>query len=211
MNCWQIILEFLKVTFDLVKGVAWPIAFAIIAFYFRDDLRKLLPRIAKAGVSGVEFNSLPQQQVTNVAIDSKSLSLPTNETIDSLVPKLEAEIARYADEKKQPILIHALAHWQSVAFFENTFSLIWGSQIAALESLEQKGPIKRIDAISRFESEVKPIFDAHNLPIDFDTWSSFLLKRVLANLDKDEFVVTGRGKDFLSYVRGQGFALNKGL
>jgi hypothetical protein len=211
LNCWQIVLEYLKVVFDLLKGIAWPFAIVAIAFYFRDDLRKLLPRITKASASGFEFNLLPQQPDTNADIESKLISQTTNETIDSLASKLEVDIASYPSEKRLPVLIRDLAYWRSVAFFENTFSLIWGSQIAALESLEQQNRIGRADAISRFENEVKPIFDAHKLPIDFDKWSSFLLKRNLAMPVGDAFVITGRGKDFLSYVRSQSFALKKGL
>ena len=204
-------LEYIKAVFDLLKGIAWPVAIIGIAYYFKNDIGKIIPRIAEASITGVKFRPPTEQQDASVQLERASVGLPTNSTIEFLMATINKETDQLINDNKVPTLKHAVAYWQSIAFFENTFSLIWGSQISALELLEKHGKIKRADASHRFDIEVKPLFDVHNLAMDFDKWSWFLLRRSLVSLENDEFEITDRGKDFLKYIRDQGFALNKGL
>ena len=68
-------LQFFTAVFDLLKGVAWPAAGMLVAWWFTPEIRKLLTNMKKAGPSGVEFHHL-MEQATTVSKEEAWVTLP---------------------------------------------------------------------------------------------------------------------------------------
>src|SRR5437764_12763105 len=49
---------------DALKGLWWPLAAVIIAVVYKAEIRSLLPRLRKAGPTGVEFDPADAQKAS---------------------------------------------------------------------------------------------------------------------------------------------------
>jgi hypothetical protein len=54
--------ETFKTLVTLIIGISWPVAAVWIARIYQLDIRLLLPRVRKAGPTGIEFDAVQQQQ-----------------------------------------------------------------------------------------------------------------------------------------------------
>jgi hypothetical protein len=61
-------LEYLKIFSDLLKAVAWPIVFAVLLLYFKDDISKLLQRSQQIAIKipGIGEVSLTLQELSSL-------------------------------------------------------------------------------------------------------------------------------------------------
>lgn len=211
MSCWQIILEFIKVTFDLVKGIAWPTGLIVFAYYFKSDISTAIPRIRKAGVGGVEFDSVVQQQ-SAVTLSHQQYDLgATTPTISGLENKIKSDIDSRTTESQVPLLTRQLAIYQAMAFFENTYGMIFGTQIEALEQLTERGPISVTEARQFFDHSVKPKFDNAGIPKTFEEWSHFLVVKEFVSIEADQVSIKELGKEFLLFLKSRNMSLLKPL
>ena len=136
---------------------------------------------------------------------------PATPTIIELETKIRFDLESVIPDRKEAMLVRAVAIWQAAAFFENTYGLIFGSQIAALELLNSRTETTLQEAHSFFESEAKPKFDRENVTISFETWSDFLKVRQLAAIDDGKVAILERGKEFLTFLDTRSLTHNKFL
>jgi hypothetical protein len=52
---YSFMIPYLTLAVELVKGIAWPLVIFAIVYLFRRPLKELLPRVRKAGPTGVEI------------------------------------------------------------------------------------------------------------------------------------------------------------
>lgn len=195
-------LEWAKATFDLLKGVSWPLAIFGLFWLFRREIRERLPHLISAGPGGAVFE--PPQQQAPPAQPAVSLDPPEHPLAS--VNELAKEIRRTVDitiaEKREPLLVQALADARIAANFEFIFSEIFQSQIDALRELKVR-PKTISEAEQYFETEVIPrnkdLFEKWG----FEKWALFLAAQRLVQVVEDKIEITQKGLDFLDFVKNQ--------
>lgn len=99
---------------------------------------------------------------------------------------------------------------------ESSYRLIFGSQIAALHALNQRGPIDIAEGIKVFNEAVAsdPEFYA-NSNFTFEQWAGFLIGAGYVETSSVNLVtgtkagLTPLGRDFIFWLHGRGVPLNK--
>lgn len=212
MGAWAIFIDLLKSTFDLIKGIAWPLAILLIALIFKRDLKNILPRIRKAGPAGIELDSLEQQQRAPVPKEDRHTGLgPVSPIVELKEEAIRKDLELYKPEAREPALIRNLALFQFWASFENAYGIIFGSQIRALRQWNSVGRVNLHDARSFFEREAKAAFPEAYKDASFESWAEFLRARGFISFEGDEEVVTDLGREFLKFLSDRGYPENKYL
>ncbi|GAK71188.1 hypothetical protein RRU01S_15_01130 [Agrobacterium rubi TR3 = NBRC 13261] len=202
-------IEWAKVFFDLIKGIAWPSALFIFAWFFRFELKSRIKDLVSAGPSGLQFQAgaQPTQPLSTESRVGTSENAHELSSVSRLIGILAHDIEEVAEQNRVPVLIRHLAEARVFANFEFIFGIIFASQIEGLRELKRQGPIPLEEAKQYYETEVrapqKPVFDEW----DFDKWSAFLLTQGLIDFDGQKVLLTDLGNDFILFVdsRKQGF------
>lgn len=216
----------------------WPLAFFLVFLIFRKDISALLNRInrlkwkdAAAELSDVnqqadklesieKIKDRGEEESSDPAATSSDGGLRHKDTamsaFDSLLltgiedaiqsdPKLTGDPD---PQRRQDALVRALAHERTRNHLEKVYNLIWGSQIAALEALNQSGAIERSALELRFEATKsnQTIFSG----VTFDAWMQFLINAMLImKLDDGRYAINELGQVFLRYLINERYTKNK--
>jgi hypothetical protein len=101
-----------------LKGLWWPVAAVIIAAVYKVEIRSLLPRLRRAGPTGVEFDPAGQQQAAVTAANNPApgqlrefRGMMRTPAIERVERQLHANLAAMAtpDDEKRDLLIRVLA------------------------------------------------------------------------------------------------------
>jgi len=186
--------------------IAWPVAFIIIVIFalvfFRKPIYQLIPRIRKITKTGIETH--PEQLLQKA--DKKLLPEELIQEFQSPVFWEQEEIIRneldkkgFSSDEKIAFLMKRLAFTQLYYRFEYLNSLIFGSQIQILHSLNS-GQGETIETI-------KPTYDlAASLYPDvfrnygFDSYLYFLTSQQLIIQQGERYFITRFGREFLTYL-----------
>lgn len=190
-------LEWAKVTFDLFKGVAWPLGLFCIVFLFREQLRARIPYMQQVGPTGAIFAE-PQPQGPLTSPAPLSVDHPL-QTVTDLASAIGRELEEIAAEHRQNRLIKALAEARTLADFEAIFAVIFQSQINALAELAER-PYTIAEAERYFEEFVAPLNPELYTEWGFDQWSQFLISQRLVVANSERVEITQKGKDFLDFA-----------
>jgi hypothetical protein len=116
-----------------------------------------------------------------------------------LMEEFEAAIRKYVEkyksgQEKDSFFVRSLATVIIVAFFDETWNVIFGSQILVLEHLN-KTMAKMEDLYPYYQKELdkRPQYS-------FESWFGFLKNSVLITQDGYNIGITVRGKEFLKYL-----------
>ncbi|MGY5775043.1 hypothetical protein [Rhizobium sp. LEGMi135b] len=199
-------LEWSKTIFDLLKGIAWPLAILLVVFTFRREVRDRIKDIVSVGPTGAVLQ--PRQSVeapTTSGLKEEKLPEPIkadhlSTTVKALVAKIQDQLTRIDQGDQIPALVMSLAQAQIDGQFEFVWGIIFGSQIAALRRLMQSGPISFEEAKKFFEENAKPLNPELYSKFDFDQWSRFLVTQQLVAVQDNMVSLTDTGRDFLAYV-----------
>lgn len=163
-----------KLFVELLKSIAWPAVVLSLGLIFKKDLRSLLPRIKKAGPTGVEFDP-EKQKITSSTGGLKELpGLQRTPKMAEIEKSIHQELDLYDSEKRIDLLVRHLAQSRLETVFERIYGTIFGSQIAALRSLGAAGGrVARNDALKYFD-DVKSKFPEFYEKNTFDDWIAFL-------------------------------------
>lgn len=207
-----IYIEFLNLGVDLLKQLAWPIAAVIIAFLFRGEFRTLLPKLRRVGPTGLEFE-VERQRAAPVVAPGQLKELPGISRTQAMahIERLLHDSLHQSttkQEDREDLLVRLLAQSRLETLFEQTYRLIFGSQISALKLLNQGIRASDADARAHFEhqKELNPEVYEH---YGYEQWLGFLLGRDLIMQSKDTFEITDIGRDFLLYLTAKGLSENK--
>jgi hypothetical protein len=208
-------LEAWKLIVDLVKGIAWPLAALIIAAIYRNDFRGLIPRVRKAGPGGVEFD--PVDQPKNPPL-SAEVTTPTTSDDAELSPRQKTVAEQIREELKSvpqqqhvKALIHSLAKLRLAAYFENTYSFIFGSQIRLLRVLHGAVSMALADADAFFQKEARSNYPSQYGNATFEDWLQFLIARDLVVKTNTDISITETGREFLTFLHQMRYSEAKAL
>jgi hypothetical protein len=193
-------LEWAKVIFDLIKGVAWPLAAFLIVWIFRAQLRERIRDLISVGPTGAVLQA-PSQNASGTK-PTADLSPPTHalRTAQRLITRIENELHMLPEEQRQRRLIESLAEARVERAFEWVFSLIFGSQILALRELTKSDSISLEDAERFFDETVKPLNPSLYSEAEFKDWARFLFDQQLIKSEGSRVSITEIGQDFLMFV-----------
>lgn len=203
---------------EIIKAVVWPVAAIIIAYVFKADVHGLIPRLRRAGPTGVEFDPADAQKTSTVEITTtepgKLKEFPgmmRTPAIARVERQLYAGLAARKDvkpEEREALLVRLLAQSQLEAAFERIYNLIFGSQIAGLRELNTRGRVTGNEAREFFKG-VKSRFADFYKGYSFEAWLGFLVSNGLVVRDQDILQITDLGRDFLIYLTGRRLPENK--
>lgn len=205
---WQAIawLEWAKAIFDLLKGVAWPLAAFLVVWIFRKPLAKLIPQLRRAGPGGVEFD--PPTQPTSappiVSLRERSIVVDTTglevSTAQDLEEKIRRDLQDVPDDERQNSLIRTLSFAMLAANFEFVFANIFQSQIDALRELARSGPKTMDEAENYFAERVLPVNREVFSEWGLERWSAYLRAQGLVNVAGGKISISQKGIDFLHWI-----------
>jgi hypothetical protein len=193
---------------DLVKALAWPLAVGAIAWRLGPGFLEAL-RGRSVKVEGFGASITVEQQVTSPdnPINGPGLDRPARppavvlrETVQLLEQRIKADLAQYAQADREPALINALAAARVAGTHEFHYNRIFGSQIAGLRLLDERGSATVAEARTFFEPYARQYPQVYST-YGFDGWLGFMLKAKLVDRTGDRLTTTPYGHDFLVYLR----------
>lgn len=194
-------LEWAKAIFDLAKGVAWPLAGALIIFYFRNEIRDRIKDVVSVGPGTIVLRN-PQEQATQNPPTGliKPITHPFT-TVLALVEKITEQLGEIPENERMGKLVSVLAEAQMERNFEYIWGMIFGSQVQALRRLKETGSASIDEAKRFYEEEVKPAHKDAFSEYSFEQWADFLYAHhLVTNIDGDRIGLTDLGRDFLTFL-----------
>lgn len=195
-------MEWAKVFFDLLKGIAWPFSVMFVVWLFRLELRERIKDIVSVGPTGAVLQ--PPSQKTEPKPPTGVVGKPAThplQTVQALITTIEAQIAEMPQDERLPKLISLLAEAQIERGFEFVWGSIFGSQITALRKLKEAGSMSVEDLKRFYDDEVKPVAKLAFEDLPFESWFAYLTMQQLVMLAEPvRYTLTEYGKDFLAFV-----------
>lgn len=192
-------LEWAKVVFDLIKGVAWPLALFMVVWIFRTQLRERIKDLISVGPGGAVLQAPVQPPVERPIAAVSAADHPMKTVQSVLIPRIESELNNLPHDDRYKQLVVALAEARIDRAFEWVFSIIFGSQILALRRLKDVPSISIGEGEAFFDEAVKPHYPVL-AEAGFERWSAFLIEQKLVKVEGDRISITDLGKDFLLFV-----------
>lgn len=114
-------------------------------------------------------------------------------------------------EEREDILYKLLAENQIAVVFEQTYSLVFGSQLSALQHLNGLSGIqKELAALKPFYENAKEKYPDFYKNYSYESWLGFLKSSLLILIENGNIDITVRGQAFLNYLTKQRYSLEKG-
>lgn len=178
-------------------GVLFVVACACFIF-----LTNRLPKIAeKTTREKPELSQdVPAAGVDTIAKVDEFYRTYDNRMLVEVEDHLRLQSQQYpAGPDREKVLIRQFASFFIFGSFEYNWLLIFRSQIAALETLNQRS--EKIEALRRFYDEaVTPENAAFYSNYPYTSWLAYLKGAVFIREDGDVVSITIRGQEFLKYL-----------
>ena len=207
-------LPFWHELFGLLAAISWPVALFWIANAYKDEIRKLIPRLRKAGTSGVEFaagdgqeNIGPAPQLTISTGQSENILRPP--AVATVEGPIRDDLVNYAPDKVIDHLVTALARERLDRVFMLAYSNIFSSQIQLLKAISNSGGEVSQKYTEDFFEELKrddEAFAEWELP----RYLNFLMYFKLIMVSDDGYSITDFGSDFLIFLARYGLSTDRG-
>jgi hypothetical protein len=197
-------------TAALILGIT-----SIIVFY--RPIARLIDRIRNVKIAGHALDASAGSQDTAVqpkpSAADKLLEAFDNQLLLEQERAIEADLdtrgVKDVNERLE-IVKKFLAATQIVGWFENTYRIIFGSQLNALQRLNSSTPT----GLSK--EQLKPFYDIavtispeYYENYTFENWLQFLASSLLITTAGPNIAITVRGREFLKYMVEMGHTLNK--
>ncbi|VVO20333.1 hypothetical protein PS712_04182 [Pseudomonas fluorescens] len=200
----------------LWSGLGWPhavlIMFCVGVYYFKGEIKSVIPRIKRIGSDGfeVESQSPPVQPTVK---DGEVKNIPKGDfphTFDVALRIVQKDIEGKSDADALQHLIGDDAGWRVLWYFETIYSYIYGGQIRLLQLLNQRGTmgmtLAEVEAEwEEHKSRNKPTMDKWEMQPYLD----FLKSRELILLEGDTLKITFTGNEFLTWMAKYGRSDNR--
>jgi len=183
-------------------------------FLFRRNIAGLIDRIKSIGTSGIAID--PQQQAA-LPPDPHAEAETVMRLLDDPV-LVETENALREELRRRnllgaeavPALIRLIARQQINLQFNNTYWVITGSQLRALQHLNtHPGPNDRT-AIETLHTEAALQNQEAYRRFDFNAWLSFLrIQGLILDHSDGRLELSVRGRSFLTYLIQNGASLDR--
>lgn len=213
--------EIIIALIDLAKGLLWPGLILIVLCWFGNDIRKLIPRIRRAGAGGVELEpeaaeqqaQLPKAQGTPSDIGDgfsgklrdfrgESRSKAMHDLELELRANLEKEVAsgKITSEERLDYIIKQLATTRLERHFYRIYGMIFGSQIVSLTALRSTGGTADIASVRKGFEAAKQNDPEFYGDYKFEDWLSFMISNNLVSATEENVTIKPIGEDFLMFL-----------
>ncbi len=160
---------------------------------------------------------LEKQKDENVSILNPSKVKEILEAFDSpllidqerMLREEMKKIKPTTEDEKDQILYRALASSQIAATFEKTYSVIFGSQLKALQYLNESGGLVDVNNLLQFYRDAKASYLKFYATYSFESWVKYMQSAVLVIKEGEKVGITIRGKELLKYIVDKRYSLNK--
>jgi hypothetical protein len=154
-------MDWLTALVEIIKAAAWPGVIVFLGWYFKPQIvevsghmGEILPRLKRAWLLEF-FEPILQRQRADDTPSAPEHPLTQLPAVSLPIQKVEEAIRRDLEklpaDQKQDALVRVLAQTQLAQFFENTYGLIFGTQISGLRRLA--GSAVTIDEAKSFFQE----------------------------------------------------------
>lgn len=177
-----------------------------------DRMRKeRLPLELDVGLESAQRSSVTAEEAETL-IHQKAPEL-----VSTVIESLEAEHAVELGQAEQQAhgvierLLRKLATSEIRADFEWTYARIYGSQVAALQTLREApngAPRASVEAhLAQVKNDVSMRLVVWLQSLSFEEWFGYLQQQGLAEVGADQrYRITTTGAGFLAYIEGLGYA-----
>lgn len=174
----------------------------IFMLVFRKPIARMIGRVKKIGKGGFELDA---EQAKNETPQSPA------KTADDLIRGIDSQLVREIEDAVKPQLdgmsdpekikalsrLFAASLWGYMA--TNTYRLIFGSQISAIEFLNANQAIPR-DSLRTFYAAAVTQYPDFYQSYSYDQWLGFLESQMLIRHDVGLIGITVRGQEFLHHL-----------
>jgi hypothetical protein len=205
---------------------SWPVpisAVLIVAiFALRRPLGAVMDRMRSLKVPGVEITAAKQDEsiakadaivpsVTAAAAPQHLLnfnSLLVKRVADDLRKKVAAQFADNPSAR-ETYLVEIAADAIAAVAFDYVYSLIYGSQLAAVRDLNSAGAV-HVEKLKPYFEAAKANFPSLYETDTFERWLGWLTQIAsLVAQDGEVVTITDIGRDFLQFVISRGYVFTK--
>ncbi len=202
-----------------MEFLAWPSVILILGltalFLFKRPLERFLDRAQKISKGGIEAGLPTQTQRKEVEPSSADefMKLFDNALLVQREQWIRNELEKMlgsSQTEREKILIRLLAANSIVQHFEETYRVIWGSQLGALEFANTAGASGlEKDFLRTWYNQAVARQPLWYQNYTFEQWLGFLYTSQLLLAIGDKVVITLEGREFLKYILHQGYTLYK--
>lgn len=200
-----------------MEFLTWPAVVLVLGvvaiFVFRQPITRFLDRAQKIGKSGIEATA--SAQASGVEVKPSPADELLKAFDNALLVQREEFIRKELDRlristgtDRERVLIRLLAALSLVQAFERTYTLIWGSQISALQFLNSAGTVRAEFLRPGYDQAAARDPDLYRT-YTFDQWLNFLQASVLVVRSGESVTISLEGREFLKYLLQQGYSLYK--
>jgi len=201
-----------------MEFLAWPVVGLVLGIFalliFRKPITRFIDRAEKVSKDGIQARAAEQQQKEIppskveefLKVHENQLLLETEriakEGLDALQP-------RDAEEREKFLLRNFAAVVISQSF-DRTYYWIYGSQIIALQYLNDNRMLAQTtENVRPFYDDAVQMFPTFYSNYPFEGWLAYLVSSGLVQKNGNDIGITIRGKEFLKYLVEQGYTLAK--
>ena len=200
-----------------MEFLAWPAAVLLLGggflIGFRKQIGRFLDRAHGVSVGKVDVQALPQQRLEKLSRADEILRAPVSQLLAEQEESIRAGLEQLgvADPaERENLLVCDLAHSKLREFLERIYQELWGSQLSALQLINQHSAEIAPDAVRLFYEEAKKEWPELYREYPFEEWFAFLADAELVSPAEDEKVaITLWGRELLTYLVAQGYSLYK--
>lgn len=203
-------LEFISASFE---ALAWPVAVGFSVWILREEVRKSFSRVVSVGPDGIKLHPLPQQlpkqnedEVEKLA--NKELYPLKIEYLAELENRYRADLDVFPKEARENVLLRALTNQTYYKDLALIYADIYSLQIDALEMLNTRN-VSKVDAQVMLEESGKriPFYEG----AEIEKFMQFLLLTNLVIEDGGSYIITQKGRDFLTFLSAMGLSKRRPL
>jgi hypothetical protein len=195
-----------------ISSFAWPLAALVgvlaVAKMFKLQIAGLLDRTTKVSKDGLTAGSASSLQLTDGPRGTVSESL--QKALNSTSTMMNIELTRIKDLLKnanitEPVeqitfLTHRLAVAELIIGFENTRSVIFGSQEKVVTACNARNGGYHMDVIREEYNIAAERWPELYEGFTFEQWFDFLISQELVEVIDNRVVIAHRGREYLAYL-----------
>lgn len=200
-----------------MEFLAWPGVVVLLGggflIAFRRQIARFLDRTHGVSVGKVDIHALPQQRVDKGSVADEILRAPASQLLAQQEQSIKENLAQLGvtdPVERENLLVRELAQAKLRESFERLYQELWGSQLSALQLINQhSGEIAQDQFRFAYEEAKKEWPDQYG-EYSFEAWFEFLVDAELVSPTEDEKVaITLQGRELLTYLVAQGYSLYK--
>lgn len=205
----ETINQFLWAVVTVIRSIAWPLVVGFLGWFNRAAIGRVVESLAERVLTVKAPGFEATVGATNKQEGNPGKSLIEAPIASPALPPPSAAIAQLEQELRNQLvgdvnqqnaaLLRALAETRMTGGHEWIYNRIYGSQIIALRSLDQRGSAT-VDEAKQYYDSLIPQHPAMYPGYPFDKWLGFLTGAGLVRQEGNLLHTTAYGHDFLTYL-----------